>query len=187
VPGEGALKQWELEFAEGSEEAFNKLYELHWSSVKRAAFANNGPCSTADAEDIALAAFIRAWQRRGEFDPDRGSFQAWVRGIAGYIKLSFVRTEKRYVLGLGENGELADPGNQFSAVIDRQHISQLLQCLPLCLRETVDLVWLQEYSYQEAANKLGIPVSTVGTRLYEAKRKLKLAALGAKDNYREIR
>ena len=180
-----SLAKWELEFAQGSEEAFDFLCKRTWGAVLAVVRASrrNGWCRPEDAEDIALQAFVRAWQRRAQFDPQKGSFQAWVCGIAAYIKLGFLRSAKRYILSLADvepaslfrhhhDPERSDPQNPFAALLGGEIEAQLCQ-LPDALRETANLVWVQGYSYEEAAQKLGVPTNTVGTRLHSARKWLK--------------
>ena len=57
-----------------------------------------------------------------------------------------------------------------SAVSDRMHSA--LTSLPEKFRNVVELVDLREHSYREAADVLGVPVGTVMSRLFRARRML---------------
>src|ERR1041385_197028 len=54
-------------------------------------------------------------------------------------------------------------------------VDAALRSLPEKFFEVVDLVDLRDHSYREAADELGIPVGTVMSRLFRARRMLSLA------------
>jgi RNA polymerase sigma-70 factor, ECF subfamily len=72
-----------------------------------------------------------------------------------------------------------DPETALSHRQDRERLDTLLDALPVELRECVVLCDLEEMSYKEIAQVVGIPVGTVMSRLWRARQTLtKLAKEG---------
>jgi hypothetical protein len=76
---------WELDFVKGSEEAFEWLSGRAWPVICAEALRMRCCLGQVHAEDMALAALVRAWQRRAEF-PARGlTFDRWVCGLLEWV------------------------------------------------------------------------------------------------------
>jgi RNA polymerase sigma-70 factor (ECF subfamily) len=54
-----------------------------------------------------------------------------------------------------------------------EDVREMSATLQRCLREAVELVFFEGLSYQQAADRLGIPAVTVGTRLVRARGRLR--------------
>lgn len=65
----------------------------------------------------------------------------------------------------------ADIGDTETAIFGRQIFAQVLR-LPEAQRETVLLVYIEGFSYREAADLLDVPIGTVMSRLAAARKKL---------------
>ena len=55
----------------------------------------------------------------------------------------------------------------------RETVQNALSLLPRTTKDAVTLFYLEEYSYDEIADILGIPVSQVKGRLFRARKKLR--------------
>ncbi len=64
---------------DGDREALGELYDRHAAQALAVAFRVVG--DRAAAEDIVHDAFVAVWQRIDRFDPNRGSFRAWLLTI----------------------------------------------------------------------------------------------------------
>jgi len=131
-----------------------------------------GDRSTAD--DLAQSACLRALERAGQFQPGTRLDQ-WVFRIAQSIWFNQRRAEKvRRGFGTvpAEEAGLASPGDNAEANIYLAQVLSSVMGLPEAQRVTVLLVYVEGFSYQEAAEMLDIPIGTVMSRLAAARGRL---------------
>jgi RNA polymerase sigma-70 factor (ECF subfamily) len=156
-----------LRSAAGDEQAFTALYRRRQPGIYR--FALHMTASTSIAEEVTQEVFMAAIREGARFDPKRGSAAAFLYGIARNQVLRLIDTRRAFT-GLDDASvqslaSTADPG----ADVTRQEIIQAVRAaifsLPGVYRETVVLCDLEEMSYQDAADALGVPVGTVRSRL----------------------
>jgi RNA polymerase sigma-70 factor (ECF subfamily) len=132
--------------------------------------------SEAEAEDLLQETFVRVWEHRQSFD-DRYCFSTWVYTIAmnlGKNELRKRRKVKFMSLFDRENNPIdvedpqAEHSGGLSVLIDRA-----VSKLPVRYREAFELRDLQELSYDEIGDVLGVPVGTVKSRVNRARNLLK--------------
>jgi RNA polymerase sigma-70 factor (ECF subfamily) len=66
----------------------------------------------------------------------------------------------------------SDPARTAMARIHDEHVAQALQQLPEEFRDVATLYFVEEFTYQELADMLNIPIGTVRSRLHRARRLL---------------
>lgn len=179
----------------GDAGAFGELVERHRRSVFRAAIAAVG--SPTEAEDVAQEAFITAFQKLGTFRGE-AAFKTWLLAITWRKAIdrrkSVVRWMQRLAASRATDADgrnLMDelPGraqSQEDALMGgelRRELHLLIGALPRKLRDALMLAGAGEYSYDEIASMLEIPVGTLKWRVSEARRVLrqKLEAKGLSD------
>ncbi len=136
--------------------------------------------SRADAEDLVQETLVRALRFEETYQPGT-NLRAWLNQILQSVFISRCRRRSREWKAMERF--VADPNlctpfaaaPMLSAVSDRMYSA--LQSLPEKFLRVVELVDLRELSYREAAEALRIPVGTVMSRLFRARRMLG-AALG---------
>ena len=171
----------------GDESAFVTLYRRRQNGIYRFALRMSGSESTA--EDVVQEVFMILMRGDGHYDAARGSFSAYLFGIARNQVLR--RFEKdRFLTPLNENADETDATLPASLIahydplgdLTRQEtiemVRQAVQALPVHYREVVLLCDLHELSYLEAAAALGCAVGTIRSRLHRA-RALLVERLGA--------
>lgn len=128
-----------------------------------------------DPEDIVQEAFLEIWKRPDGYDPDRGTLQQYIYGIARKRVAQAWResppvtasAEIERVSPAREPQENAASGGLSAAVRDglmRLHTDER------------GLLWLREvegYSYAELAEILGVPLGTVKSRIFSARESLR--------------
>ncbi|MGI9409640.1 MAG: RNA polymerase sigma factor [Hyphomicrobiaceae bacterium] len=126
------------------------------------------------ADDLTQAVCLRALERFAQFKQDT-HLDRWVFRIAKNVWLNELRAESvRRGGGLASIDEieltdtLPDPEMNLLA---REVLLEVMR-LPEAQRETVMLVYVEGYSYKEAAEVLEIPVGTVMSRLAVARTRL---------------
>jgi RNA polymerase sigma-70 factor, ECF subfamily len=139
-----------------------------------------------DADDVVQEAILRAATYFGSF---RGvNARAWLLQIVrntAYASRALVRGAVMVALTAeeGDSGPIPpqlidtadDPEMAFSKRQDRARLTRLLAALPVELRETLVLREIEELSYKEIAEVTEVPIGTVMSRLWRARRMLAAA------------
>ena len=118
-------------------------------------------------DDVMLVVWKNASRYRGE-----ARLSTWVFGIAYRKALTAMRSERRYQTALDRNADIADLA---SPVNDKKEwIAAALARLSVDHRQVVELTYTCGFSYQEIAEIAGCPVNTVKTRMFHARRRLRM-------------
>jgi RNA polymerase sigma-70 factor (ECF subfamily) len=133
--------------------------------------------NTADAEDVAQEALLRAYRR---FDRlrDRTRFRGWLVRIAFRIALDRLRSSKRReqrdtLWSRPEHQPPAANAEDLAASSEFQaHLERALAELPEKFRLVLLLAAMEGHTIEEVAGMLGIPVGTVKSRLFFGKKQL---------------
>ena len=133
--------------------------------------------NSADAEDVAQEALLRAYRR---FDRlrDRNRFRAWLIRISFRLAIDRLRSAKRR-----EQRDVlwSQPAHQPPAVTAEDlaassefqvHLDRALAELPEKLRLVLLLAAMEGYTIDEIASLLSIPVGTVKSRIFVARKQL---------------
>lgn len=167
--------------AAGDRDARRQLFERHREAAFRVALRVTR--READALDIVQDSFIRAFERLAEFQ--RGaSFRTWLLRIVANRAIDALRSRK-VRLALPLDGSADNPGLALaapdgdaapSAALERRELAlrlhRAIESLPAEQRAVFALFATGEMSYAEIAAALGIPIGTVMSRLFHARRRL---------------
>src|ERR1043166_5078862 len=119
-----------------------------------------------EAAEVLQEVFWELWRAAGEYDPRRGSPEAWVTVRARSRGIDRVRSVRRreemFVAPLGETAATPGPGR--NPVEDGELAQGFLRELPAEQREVIALAYLQGMTQSEIAARLGLPLGTVKTR-----------------------
>jgi RNA polymerase sigma-70 factor, ECF subfamily len=162
----------------GDTDAFGLLVERHMRRAYVHALGIVG--SSEDAQDLSQEAFARAYRARHTLDPER-PFYAWLYQILRRLCFNFLRdtgTRTRllqegapdWLVGTGH--QAADPAVAAEREQARQRISTAIGRLPAREREVLVLKEFEELKYREIADLLDVPIGTVMSRLYAARKRL---------------
>jgi RNA polymerase sigma factor (sigma-70 family) len=122
------------------------------------------------AEDVTALAFERAYRKRANYDPDRGSQRSWLFGIARNAALDELRRRKRTA---PLEAEPVAPEDDVDRALRRAAVRTALAELPARDRELIALKFHAGLDNSELAEVLGVSVSNAGTRLHRALTKLR--------------
>ena len=120
----------------------------------------------ADRDDAIQEALIKAWRKRGTLK-DEAVFEAWLTRIAINECRNVLRFKRRM-----PTAELSEVIPADDSVPDLA-LRDALQNLDIRLRMPVVLHYVENYTMQETARLLGIPLGTAKHRLKQAKSILK--------------
>ncbi|MEM7776850.1 MAG: RNA polymerase sigma factor [Pseudomonadota bacterium] len=128
----------------------------------------------ADADDLAQAACLRALERWEQFEPGT-RIDRWLFRIAQRIWLNELRAARiRQGGGMASVDELdlIDDRADVEMNISAREVLRQVMRLPEAQRSVVLLVYVEGYSYKEAADIIEIPIGTVMSRLAAARKAL---------------
>jgi RNA polymerase sigma-70 factor (ECF subfamily) len=133
--------------------------------------------NSADAEDVAQEALLRAYRR---FDRlrDRTRFRAWLVRIAFRLAIDRVRAAKRRELretlwSRPERRPAPPTAEDLAASSEFQaHLDRALEELPEKFRLVLLLAAMEGHTLEEVAEMLGLPLGTVKSRLFFGKKQL---------------
>lgn len=180
----------------GDQRAFEQLYTKYNKSLLhqiRSIVKNE-----EDALDITIEAFSKAFQSLHRYSPDF-SFSTWLFRIGINTAIDFVRNSKNKLDGrisldkqiMSEDSDDA-PGFQLPSedktpdevLMSSQRIDFIrgvIALLPRWQRRMMELRYIDNFSYDEIADELGIPLGTVKGMLHRAKEILQERVFNGKD------
>lgn len=165
----------------GDRDARRALFELHRESAYRVAYRVTR--READALDVVQDAFIKAFESLGDFQQG-ASFRTWLLRIVTNRALDLVRSRRvRLAVSLDGGRDEGEPGVEApapTAAPDRRlsdhelatRLQRAIDELPAEQRAVFALFATGEMTYAEIAEVLTIPIGTVMSRLFHARRKL---------------
>jgi len=155
----------------GDQTAWDQIVRQHWRKVFNLAYKFVGRHD--EAEDLTQDIFPKIFKALHTFDR-RANFQTWLISISRNLCIDHyrsVRKERETMARDVDASELTPvsrergPHGQLEQ-LDLKHLIRLaLAELPPTLRQAVVLRDLQEFSYQEIADQLGLPEGTVKSRI----------------------
>jgi len=130
-----------------------------------------------DALDLSQEAFMRAYQALARFDLQQRFF-TWYYRILRNLCLNHLRDHAKLInLAEMKESETADRSADPAVLAERNDLSErlwhALGALQEEHREVIILKDLEDCSYKEIAARLNIPLGTVMSRLFNARKQLK--------------
>jgi RNA polymerase sigma-70 factor (ECF subfamily) len=130
-----------------------------------------------EAEDLTQEAFLRAYRNISHYDPER-PFGPWMRTLAANLCYNHLQKASLERVPLeDERDHLPDhPHKNPEALLElSQEHRQLYRAiwqLPANQRVALELRHFQDLTYQEMAREMELPLNTIRSHLYRARRKL---------------
>jgi RNA polymerase sigma-70 factor (ECF subfamily) len=155
----------------GDQAAWEVIVRQNWRKVFNVAYKFVGKHD--EAEDLTQDIFLKIFKALNTFDR-RANFQTWIISISRNLCIDHyrsVRKERQMIAREVDTGDLQPASSERGPYHAAEHrdlralLRQALQTLPLTLRTAVILRDLQELSYQEIADRLGLPEGTVKSRI----------------------
>lgn len=152
--------------AAGEARAMDRCIDRHgglvWTIVRR--YLKD----TAEAEDLVQEVFTEIWKKASSFDPAIAAESTFVGMVARRRAIDFLRRQGRLpgfeTLAAAES--LAQPTSEStSANFDSETVKSSLANLPADTRRLFHLFFEDGFTHPEIAEKTGLPLGTVKTRL----------------------
>lgn len=155
------------------QDAFEYLYDNYssalYGSVSR--FISDDEKAADMLQDI----FLKIWKNIGKYDASKGRLFTWMMNITRNTCIDLLRKEKgKYHVDVQDNIIQVDAKTNHqpnTSVIDLRTILEKLRPERKVL---LDLVYLQGYTQEEAAEQLEIPLGTAKSRIRVALQELKI-------------
>ncbi len=165
---------------EGDQKAYAELMDRYRDSIyyMLLKMVNNRD----DAEDLTVEAFGKAFKRLHQYTPDY-AFSTWLFKIASNNCIDFIRKKKKNLYSI-DNEQESEEGDQIAIdikasnldpeekVMKKQKIDRMREVVDQLkpkYRQLVKLRYFEEYSYDEIAEELDLPLGTVKAQLYRAR------------------
>ena len=157
----------------GDRKAMQTLFARHRVKVFR--FVLRLVRNQATAEDLTAEVFLDVWRNASRFE-GRSAATTWILAIARFKALSTLRRARECRLEETAAARLADHSEGPEAALANKHRGAVLRAclarLSLDHREVIDLVYYHEKSIDEVAKIVNIPVNTVKTRMFHARKRI---------------
>lgn len=155
----------------GDQVAWEQIVRQHWRKVFNLAYKFVGRHD--EAEDLTQDIFLKIFKALKTFDR-RANFQTWLISISRNLCIDHYRSvrKERETMARDVDASVLAPVSRERGPyaeleqVDLKHLIRLaLAELPPTLRQAVVLRDLQEFTYQEIADQLGLPEGTVKSRI----------------------
>ena len=159
--------------AAGDKLAMQVLFARHSTNLYRWLLRFVG--NETVAEDLLSDVFFDVWQQAGRYE-GRAAVTTWLLSIARFKALSARRRRTDAALDETIEANVADSADNPEIALQKKSRDELVRAAILKLspdhRDILDLVYFHENSVEDCALILNIPVATVKTRMFYARKKL---------------
>ena len=164
---------------QGNKQVYGLLVKKY---MKRAYFAALGLVASHEgALDMSQDAFVRAFQAINKFDLEKRFF-TWYYQILRNLCFNYIRNKKKHARSFSEvdenlisnmPAEVPDASVLYELDERKKAVWRALAMLKKQEREIIILKDIEEYTYKEIASLLDVPIGTVMSRLFTARKALK--------------
>ncbi|MCB0805889.1 MAG: sigma-70 family RNA polymerase sigma factor [Bacteroidales bacterium] len=148
-----------------------------------------------DAEDLTIEAFGKAFKKLHQYTPDY-AFSTWLFKIASNNCIDFIRKKKKYTFSIDQNYNDDDKGTELASKIPAETLDpeeelvkqqkiklmrEVVERLKPHYRTLIELRYFKEFSYEEIAQELNLPLGTVKAQLFRAREFLYQILKNSKD------
>lgn len=153
---------------DSKEQEYTRLIKEHKETIYTVCLMNSA--NQDEAKDLMQEALIQLWRSFGTFRGE-SDVRTWIYRICMNACISFMRKEEKHKDSLHvEVSDLLtmddDDSRQIQALHDRIH------CLKFMDRAIV-LLWMEDLSYEEIGEIIGLTAKNVGVRLVRIKEQLR--------------
>jgi RNA polymerase sigma factor (sigma-70 family) len=136
--------------------------------------------NASDAEDLTIEAFGKAFKNIQQYTPNY-AFSTWLFKIATNNCIDFIRKKKATTISLDQNDDdpdkastdiqasILDPEEEMIKEQKQKMLREIVSKLKPRYRKLIELRYFKEYSYEEIAEELELPIGTVKAQLFRAR------------------
>ena len=156
---------------------FSKIIKEHGSAVRKVIKS----VTNEQNEDLEQEVYLRVYNNSDKYQAT-GSFKSWICTIARNISKDYLKSAKYRLeqpVNDDENNIINsikdkknNPENEFTSKLRQKKIINAINNLKPKFKEIVILAEIEGLCYEDISKKLKIPLGTVKSRLYNAKKQL---------------
>ncbi len=164
----------------GNQKAFEKLFLRYKDAIfyYLLRIVNN----RTDAEDLTLECFGKAFRNIDQYST-KYAFSTWLFRIASNTSIDFIRKRKKSIIKLDTKDEsninlpsfeskTPSPEQQIINKQNAKYMRQKVSQLKDRYRILIELRYFKEYSYEEIAQEMDLPIGTIKAQLFRARKLL---------------
>lgn len=157
----------------GDDIAFEYLFNRYSEAIRRLLLHRSA--SVEDTEDLLQETFIKVYINLQRYS-DNYTFGQWIYTIARNTHIDFER-RRQEDLSIDDkfSAPMActpSPEDNLINIQQRSQIEAYIGCLPQQYRQLFTMRFLEDYSYEEIAEKLNLPMGTVKTQIHRARERM---------------
>lgn len=161
-----------------SDEAFRTLFDDFGPRIKSYMMRQGADVGTA--EELAQETLLTVWTKAALYSAEKGSAASWIFTIARNLRIDRIRRRTPWQELSEEHASViaSDEEAPDEAVSLRQRqvrVQSVLKTLPPDQLEVVTLAFIDGLSHSEIADRLGLPLGTVKSRIRLAYQKVRTA------------
>lgn len=151
----------------------NELYRRYGPRLYRFGLHLLGDAGLAD--ELVQECFVRLWRTAGRFDIGRGSVSAYMFVMARSIAADLHKRPSSRPLAPVDEAQVPAQPDSADRIVDSLAVHDALDSLSAAHREVLMLVHGEGLTQPQIAERLGLPLGTVKTRMFHGLRALKIA------------
>ena len=176
----------------GDQQAWEQIVRLHWRKVFNVAYKFVG--THDEAEDLTQDIFLKIFKSLDTFDR-RANFQTWLISVSRNLCIDHYRSvrKERETIDRDVDRERPDAGVPRGEPVRRARAARPRHAAPGGARRAArhaahrrPLRDIQELSYQEIADTLGLPEGTVKSRINRGRSELARQIKRLKTHYEQL-
>ena len=159
-----------------SDEAFRQLFREFGPRIRN--FMLKQGADSALADDLTQETLVTVWRKAGLYTSEKGSASTWIFTIARNLRIDRIRRQKVWHELTDQHAETI-PSDETPPDVqaDERHrqvrVQAVLRELPANQIEVVTLAFMEGLPHSEIAERLGLPLGTVKSRIRLAYTKLR--------------
>ncbi len=167
--------------AKGDQQALRTLILLYNSRLF--SYAYGILQNYEDAEEAVAETFYQIWRSARNYRGDSRA-STWIFGVCRNVIRNMLRKNKRHPFMFEIREEDAVVEEEVEPM-EVELVVKALDRLPPIHREVLHLAYYEDMPYEEIAKVLGVPLNTVKTRVFNAKKKLLRTIEELKNDHKE--
>lgn len=155
--------------AAGDQEAFGEFYDR--VAPRLLGLVRRLLIDHAQAEEVTQEVFLEIWQSARLFDPNKGSATTWALTMARRRAIDRIRSaqasrDRDTRIGIRDlETEYDEVSEAVELRVEHERVQVAMESLSPVQREAISLAYYGGCTHTEVAERLGVPVGTVKTRL----------------------
>jgi RNA polymerase sigma-70 factor (ECF subfamily) len=158
-----------LRIGTGDQQAFGEFYDR--VAPRLLGLVRRLLIDHAQAEEVTQEVFLEIWQSARLFDPNKGSATTWALTMARRRAIDRIRSaqasrDRDTRIGIRDfETEYDQVSEAVELRVEHERVEKAMESLSPVQREAISLAYYGGCTHTEVAERLGVPVGTVKTRL----------------------